>query len=88
MSNECRLCGIYTLECSADVRAAVYYLIGRNAPADEGICEAHLRVQVLGLAVLATLTGHGEYAAKIRQALDAPMLRLVPPETGGPDHGQ
>ena len=78
MSSECMFCTADGLECNEDVRQSVYYLIGRNAP--EGRhepCEAHLRTQVLGLAMLAVLTGHGEYADSIRKTLDSPPLRLV-----------
>lgn len=72
------LCRIDALECSEDVRRSVYYLVGKNAPEDRyETCELHVRTQVLSLALLAILTGHGEYADRIRKSLDAPKLRLV-----------
>ena len=90
-SGGCMLCRIDALECEEGARRAVYYLIGRNAP--EGRhepCEAHLRTQVLGLAMFAVLTGHGEHADSIRKTLDSPMLRLVtsdPEEMSDPREG-
>lgn len=84
VNDECMLCRIDALECDEGARRAVYYLVGRNAP--EGryeTCESHLRTQVLGLAMLAVLTGHGEYADSICKTLDSPTLRLVPPSGEG-----
>lgn len=74
----CVLCRVDEYECDEGTRRALFFLIGKSAPEDVPLCEAHESKQAFALVNLAFITGHGEWAPPIQKALDAPKLRLVP----------
>lgn len=79
------MCRINALECSESVRAAAAFLVGRNIAHEPTICARCTDVQVMGLAMIAAMTGHDEFVGQIQEVLKAPRLRLVKPteETDG-----
>lgn len=83
---ECILCKVDAIEADDGTRRALHYVIGRASAEEdalaESVCEEHASKAAFALATLAMVTGHGEYAPRIKAALS---LRLVPtpPEGSG-----
>lgn len=80
---ECVLCKVDAIEADEGTRRALHFVIGQAAGGSEdgtvadSICEEHLSKAAFALVTLAQVTGHAEYAPRIRAALS---LRLVPSE--------
>jgi len=83
--SDCLLCKVDEAGCDERTYRALYFVIGRNAPPGAFICHDHIEGHALALPILSVLTGHGEWADKIRDALNAPRLRLVPSEPNSND---
>lgn len=74
---DCMLCKIDAAAADEQQYRALYFLLGRHGTPNDPLCEKHIYEQAFCLPTLAAITGHGEYADKIRDALNAPPLRLV-----------
>jgi hypothetical protein len=84
-TDNCILCKVDATGCDERTYRSLYYVIGRNAPPEAHICEEHILDHAFALPMLSMLTGHGEWADKLREALNAPKLRLVPSEATSED---
>jgi hypothetical protein len=79
----CLLCQLDAVECSDDVKAPAYYLVGKNAPDDIIICPKHESLMNMAVMVVGVATRQMDVLLKAVRDHQKPKLRVVPSPSNG-----
>lgn len=75
--SDCVFCDIDAVECSDNVKAPAYYLVGRSAPMDIVFCDKHQSLTNMAVMVVGIATKQMDALAKIVSDAQKPKLTVV-----------